>query len=72
MTFSTVLAFLIANGGSIVAAGTDIAHLANNVASMFKYSDTITEAEFDAFVASNLAGVDLIQAEVDKAKAELG
>lgn len=55
MTFAAILGFLIANGGSIVAAGLDISKIVAEVIALFPHhGSTISRDDFHKFVDTQL------------------
>lgn len=71
MTVGAILAFLIANGPSLITAGSSLASIVTEFFSHFGgrgEDDAVTEAEFNAFVDKCLGSRDEIQALIDKAK----
>lgn len=74
MSVGALLAFLISNGPSLIAAGAQVAELVNEFMSQFAHrgtSGTVTREEFDAFVDKCLGDKAEIQAIVDAARKEI-
>lgn len=72
MTFPAIIAWLMTNGGTIIAAGVDLAAIGRQLWTLFHGTNgTITKEAFNAFIDKALGDKAELLAIIDAAKAEL-
>ena len=72
MSFAAIIAWLMANGGTIVAAGVDLTKIGTEIWKLFHGTDgTISKADFNVFVDKMLGDKAELLALIEEAKSQL-